>query len=820
MSTYGATALAVLLTLALAGCPAGKIREEGENGGRCFADNTCNPGMTCVSGWCLVWPEAGVKTGDGGCPRCKDASPCRDAGTCPTQPDGGCADAGQCPTCPDSSVADAAPCPTCPDASPCADGGNCPKCPKVLLKTPATGASSVGLNQEFTFTVTGGNPITSCKLLINGKVTQTIKSPGPKATFTQNNVPDGSLSWDVSCEDSKGNIGFSAEGRTFVSAPVSLFGCKASGFLSNTKYQLAMDISAGPGDCFVIGASQVALNGNNKIIRAAKTKDILYHRSDQEPFTVLRNNLTPTGGSFSTGWKSPYSNRKNLHGNAADLDGDGDIDLTTTEYNGMWRIYPNNGAGSFGGSSAYAIGGGMGYDASRILDFDLDGNLDLFLAHDGGNEVYLRGNGSTSAFVQGYSADMGLYTHNLDLGDFDGDRKVDVVTGSSYYGGSNDLRHLRLNRLTAGTGGSFASGWLSSSSDARGSGPALVADFNGDNSWDMVLPRVVSSNTRRTFVRLNNGKGTSFYLSLQVSNALPVAAVDIDGDDDTDLVLQAYSGTKPAGVLIYRNNGGGTFTLITNTGLPTSGRAVIGVADLDGDGDVDLALVESDVFTKPLTIHANSGKGAFAQVWASSETGLFSHLHVRDFDSDGDADMFVSLSQSKSKHRMMYYRNNGVGSFASAWAMATSGSQSYATSNLGDLDGAKGTGVRITGTNVRLKNIAAIRGFSYGVDVKGNASEITSVVVDDPDIYGVRYSGVTSGKLQGVTVKNLHQGTALGVVSASNLTINNSKFCDSGRRPRVVNLSAYCYKASGLSGSNNRMRLINGCLGLGWKSCK
>ncbi len=814
-----AAALAALLALALASCPAGKIREEGENGGRCFPDNTCKAGLTCVSGWCLVWPEAGVNKGDGGCPKCKDAGTCADAGTCPKQPDGGCADAGQCPSCPDGGATDAASCPPCPDASPCSDGGNCPKCPTVALLTPAKGSSSVSLNQEFTFTVSGGNPIDSCQLLINGKVTQTIKKPGAKGTFTQNNVPDGALNWDVSCEDSKGNVGFSAEGRAFISAPVSLSACKTSGFLSNTKYRLALDISAGPGDCFVIGASQVALDGNNKVIRAAKTKDILYHRSSSEPFTVLRNNLTSSGGSFSKGWKSPYSKRKNLHGNAADLDGDGDLDLATAEVSGMWRIYPNNGAGSFGGSSAYTIGGGTGYDASRILDFDLDGNLDLFLAHDGGNEVYLRGNGSTSAFVQGFAADLGRNTHDLDLGDFDGDRKVDVVTGSSYYGGSNDRRHLRLNKLSPGTGGSFTNAWTSSSSQARGSGPALVADFNKDNSWDMVLPRVVGSTTRRTFVRLNNGKGTSFYLSLQVSNALPVAAVDIDGDDDTDLVLQAYSGTTPSGVLIYRNNGGGTFTLISNTGLP-SGRAVLGVADLDGDGDVDLALVESGVYTKPLTVYANNGKGAFGQLWASSETGLFDHLHVRDFDGDGDADMFVSLSQSKSNHRMMYYRNNGVGSFASAWAMATSGSQGYVTSNLGDLDGAKATGVRITGTNVRLKKIAAIRGFTYGVDVKGNASELSSLVVDDPDVYGVRYSGVTSGKAQNVTVKNLHQGTAIGVIKASNIVINNSKFCDSGRRPRVVNLSAYCYKASGLSGTNNQMRLINGCTGLGWKSCK
>ena len=819
--------LAGLLTLTLVGgCPAGKIREEGENGGRCFSDQTCKAGLTCLSGWCVIWPEAGPKPGDGSCGKCPDRGPaseggCPDAKTCPGSPDGGtCADAGPCPTCPDAAaLPDAAPCPSCPDAGTCADSGPCATCPTVVLTSPGKGKSSVSLNQEFTFTVTSKNPISSCKLLINGKVIKTLSSPGPSAKFTLDDVPDGALTWDVSCLDSKGGIGFSNEARSFTSAPISLFGCKTSGFLSNTKYRLAVNINGVTGNCFVISASQLKLDGNNKTVRSSRTKDILYHRSTSEPFTVLRNKLSATGGSFSKGWTSPYKNRKNMHGNCADFDDDGDLDLATAEYSGLWRIYSNVGGGNFGNSSGYSIGGVMGYDASRILDFDLDGNLDLFLTHDGSNEVYLRGNGSTTAFVQGFSADLGRYTHDLDIGDFDGDARIDVITGSSSFSGSTDLRYLRLNKLTPGTGGSFSGGWTSSTSHERGSGPALVADFNNDNQWDLALPRAYSSSTRKTYVRLNSGKGTSFTVTLQVNDALPVAAVDLDGDGDTDLVLQAYSGTTPAGAMIYKNDGKGVFTKVSNTGLP-SGQSVAAVADLDGKNGPDLVLVQSGVYTKPLTVYKNGGTGTFSKLWTSSENGAFGHLHVRDFDNDGDQDMFVSLSQSSSKHLMMFYRNNNAGAFTSAWAMTAGSGKAFATSNLGDLDGAKATGVLITGNNVRLKNFATIQGFSYGVDVKGNGSDVSNLVVVDPDIYAIRYSNVTSGKLSGFSVKDLHQGTALGVLAASNISINNSSLCGAGRKPRVVNLSAYCYKSSGLSGSNNQMQFINGCKGLSWKSCK
>ncbi len=821
-ATRVVTLACLAVVLLAAGCPAGKIREEGENGGRCFADQTCKAGLTCLSGWCVVWPEAGPKPGDGGCTKCSDKGPgtCPDAGTCPKPPDGAtCADAAACPTCPDAAaLPDATVCPSCPDAGTCADAGACAKCPKVVLNTPATGASSVSLNQEFSFSVTGGNPIKTCSLLVNGKVIQTIANPAATAKFTYQDVPDGLLAWDVSCMDSKGIVGFSNEARPFTSAPVSLFGCKISGFLSNTKYRLAVNVNGAAGDCFVIGASSVMLDGNNKSVRSGKRKDILYHRSNSQPFTVLRNKLSATGGSFSKGWVSSYSKKKNLHANSADFDDDGDLDLVTAEYSGMWRIHSNTGGGNFGTSSNYAIGGGMGYDASRILDFDLDGNLDFFLSHDGSNEVYYRGNGSTSAFVQGYSADLGRYTHDLDIGDFDGDSKIDVITGNAS-GFSSDQRHLRLNKLTPGTGGAFSGGWTSSTTYERGSGPSLVADFNGDNHWDLALPRAYGSSNRKTFVRLNNGKGTSFSLTLQVSNSLPVAAVDIDGDGDTDLVLQATSSGKPVGVLIYKNDGKGVFTQITPTGLP-SGLSVAAVADLDGDGDFDLVLAESGVYTKPLAVYVNSGNGTFINLWTSSENGNFSQIKVRDFDSDGDPDMFASLSQSSSKHQMMFYRNNGGGAFTSAWAMTTSGGKGYSTSSLGDLDGPKATGVRINGSDVRVKNFASIHGFSYGVEVKGNASKVSGLAVEDPDIYAIRYSNVTSGKLKAFKVKNLHQGTALGVLASSNISIDGSSFCDAGRKPRVVNLSAYCYKASGLSGANNKMRLINGCKGLGWKSCK
>ena len=819
-------ACAALLVL-LGGCPAGQVREQGENGGRCFDNNKCKPGLACVSGWCLVPPEAGLcPRGDGGsCTGCPDLGPrdgggCPDSKPCPSCPDAGCPDASPCPLSDGGACPDAGPCPTCPDSGPCTDAGACKTCPKVLLKTPAKGATSASRKQQFVFQVTAANPLTQCQLLVNGKVLQTLTTPGSGGSFTHDNIADGVYTWDVSCKDNQGNVGFSGEGRLFTSAPKLISACKKTGWAANTKYKLSADIAGASGNCMVINAADVLLDGNGKSIYSAKTKDIVYHRAKDERVTVLANQLTPTGGGFVNGWKSPYSGKQNWSGgNAADFDGDGDLDLVTNEFGGKWRVFSNNGSGSFGGASAFSAGSGMGFDVSRVLDFDHDGKLDVFLSHDGGNEMFYRGSSSTSSFSAGFSANLGTYTHDLAIGEFNGDGKIDVITGSNY-GGADDLRHLRVNALGVGSGGGFNAAWNSAANEERGSGASLVADLDGDNDYDLVLPRNRNVSDVRTYVRLNNGKGTGFAKVLEVSSTLPVAAVDVDGDDDTDLLLHRYSSGSISEIRVYRNNGAASFSLASSTGLPGN-RRVAAVVDLDLDGDPDLILAESGYF-KSFEIYTNSGKGKFTKSWTSLETGQFESFHVRDFDNDGDLDIFAVASQGSgvATRQMMLYRNNGAGGFTSVWARGTSGNKSYTAFSLGDLDGAPAAGVRILGADVVLKNFAGIQGFSYGVDVQANGSSINDVVVTDPDIYAVRFQQVSSGTLKKVRVKYLYQGTGLAVIDSSKIQIQDSNFCGTGPKPMLVSLSAYCAKSSGLTGANNRLRFNNGCAGFGWKSCK
>ena len=62
---------------------------------------------------------------------------------------------------------------------------------------------------------------------------------------------------------------------------------------------------------------------------------------------------------------------------AGDLDGDGDLDLIVSNFNGDWHIYLNDGSAGFAAPSI--IPPSSSASCAIMLDFDNDGDLDLVL---------------------------------------------------------------------------------------------------------------------------------------------------------------------------------------------------------------------------------------------------------------------------------------------------------------------------------------------------------------------------------------------------------------------------------------------------------
>ena len=119
------------------------------------------------------------------------------------------------------------------------------------------------------------------------------------------------------------------------------------------------------------------------------------------------------------------------------------------------------------------------------------------------------------------------------------------------------------------------------------------------------------------------------------------AVGDVDGDGLPDLLLASVE--RPAA--LYRNLGGMRFEDITRrSGIVTDSLATTGVVMVDVDGDADLDVL-AGTLGGPVKLWSNNGSGAFTDVTASSGlVGGFgaTTMSLADVDGDGDLDLYIA----------------------------------------------------------------------------------------------------------------------------------------------------------------------------------
>lgn len=146
----------------------------------------------------------------------------------------------------------------------------------------------------------------------------------------------------------------------------------------------------------------------------------------------------------------------------------------------------------------------------------------------------------------------------------------------------------------------------------------------------------------------------------QLAYDLCLGDVDADGDLDMVVVNDLYANQ------LFLNDGRGTFVDATAGRLTTPAAHATyeaDLADVDGDGDLDLLVVNDDYW--PNNLFLNNGAGVFTDVTATHLPGLLEYSTdqvVADFDGDGDVDWFVGNSFQSSSLML----NNGQGVFSVA----------------------------------------------------------------------------------------------------------------------------------------------------------
>lgn len=314
-----------------------------------------------------------------------------------------------------------------------------------------------------------------------------------------------------------------------------------------------------------------------------------------------------------------------------------------------------------------------GYNSTRFVDIDSDGDEDLFisvlyLSQNNNNFALYKNNGTPSVPV--FQLQSNNYLSNVDVGgnsnisfvDIDNDNDKDLFIGS-------DFSRVSFFQNT----GSLSSPSFDLVMDSL---PLLSASFNyapafadldSDGDKDLLLGSYIKDSI--WFYR-NTGSAASFNFILEArgyqiglgtlgQSSTPVFA-DIDNDGDYDLFIGATNGR----IFFYENTGtSGNFVFSFRTNFYNSidvgDESIPRFFDIDHDNDLDLFIGRQN---GSISFYKNDGS-PFSPNFVL-QTNEYKNINVNsnscpeftDIDNDTDPDLFVGNINGG----LYYFRNDDV----------------------------------------------------------------------------------------------------------------------------------------------------------------
>lgn len=345
----------------------------------------------------------------------------------------------------------------------------------------------------------------------------------------------------------------------------------------------------------------------------------------------------------------------------ADVNNDGRPDIIgirSPQTNGFEITFlPGTGTGGFGAAVNTTITGIDSVTQQQFLvrDFNGDGKLDVVVF---GNDhitgqgalgvMFGNGDGTFQApkiTITGTIAFPSTETYTVNAGDYNNDGKADIayVSGSTL-------------RVIFGKGDGTFTSPLTTTLNTAVLGIAS-ADFNNDKKLD-----ILASSSKGTFFYAGNGNGT-FQAPITVGTLELTALVpaELNGDGNLDFI----AGGPGRGFSVFLGDGTGHFpTKHSYTTVPTVSS--IAVADFNGDGHLDVALLSTIGHPPYITIYLNSGSGTFTlgKTYNADGTGGGTMMAA---DLNGDKKIDLAFTNGSGGVTVM--DGNGNGTFKGNYAI-------------------------------------------------------------------------------------------------------------------------------------------------------
>ena len=321
-----------------------------------------------------------------------------------------------------------------------------------------------------------------------------------------------------------------------------------------------------------------------------------------------------------------------MDGEAADIDGDGDIDLILALEFAPNLLLRNDGNANF---TALEVFNSLGRDSEdiAIADFDDDGDLDvLFVSEDDvQNEFYLN-QGDANFLDASERITSGGLSNAVVARDLNDDNIADIIIGN------NGQNAILINNGDATFIDISANTFIGDDTTQD----IELADIDNDGDPDIVI---ANENLNQVFI--NNGglifsDGSNVRLPGISAESRDVDLADIDNDGDLDMLVAnvTYFNSFDDNNYLLVNDGSGNFSLAT---LPTqSGDHVdADFVDLDRDGDLDIITTTASISDSlgTTSVYLNDGNGVFSGDTFSSRGNAFDII-AADFNGDNKQDLY------------------------------------------------------------------------------------------------------------------------------------------------------------------------------------